>query len=137
MAFIIPILLALAALAGFLSLTYFETTHGVRILGGLRRRLDRRVGQATFIIQHVDLGAFVRDTLRAFAERIIHDVAHVSLIAVRFVERMLTRVVRHQRGLKEEAAAKPPRSFREAIRHVKSTIRLRRLTIGEREEDSA
>lgn len=136
MGYLIAILIALAALVGFLSLTYFETGKGFRILGGPRRRLDRRAGQAAFIIAHVDLGGFVRDTLRAVGERVLHDIAHASLLAVRFLERLLTRFVRRLRGRQEDGTqeAVSRRSFREAVRHVKSTIRLRRLAIREREE---
>ncbi|HEX5774961.1 MAG TPA: hypothetical protein VFY28_03325 [Candidatus Paceibacterota bacterium] len=135
--YLIAILLALAALVGFLSLTYFETGRGFRLLARPRRRLDRRVGQAAFIIAHVDLGGFTRDTLRAAAERLLHDIAHASLLIVRFIERFLTRFVRQLRGRREEGtpAAVPRRSFREAVRHVKSTIRLRRLAIREKEDE--
>lgn len=136
MPYVIAILIALAIFLAFLSLTYFETGKGFRVLGGVRRRLDRRVGQASFIIAHVDLGGFVRDTLRAVVERIVHDAAHTSLLFVRLVERVLTRFVRQLRGRQEDGtvAAAPRRSFKEAVRHVKSTIKLRRMTIKEREE---
>jgi plasmid replication initiation protein len=136
MPYLIAILVSLALLTGFLSLTYFETGKGFRLFGGSRRRLDRRVGQAAFIIQHVDLGGFVRDTVRAAGERALHDIAHASLLLVRFIERLLTRFVRRLRGRQEDGSveAAPRRSFREAVRHVKSTIRLRRLAIRERED---
>ncbi len=137
MYYIVAILVSLALLLGFLSLTYFETAKGFRILGWSRRRLDRRVGQVTFIMEHVDLGGFVRDTVRAALERLLHDLAHTSLLFVRLIERLLTRFVRQLRGRREEVGpeAAPRRSFREAVRHVRSTVRLRRLAIKEKEND--
>lgn len=133
MTYVALITVALILLVGFLTLTAFEAAHGVRVLGGIRRKLDRKVGQASFIIAHVDLGAFVRDSVRDGIERVVHDVAHASLLIVRFLERTLTRFVKGMRGRKEEAPERPRRSFREAFDHVKRTVRLRRLSIQERE----
>ncbi|MEK7080078.1 MAG: hypothetical protein AAB901_02200, partial [Patescibacteria group bacterium] len=139
MPYLIAIGTAFTLLVLFLLLTAVETARGKRIFVGARKRLDRKVGQAAFIVEHVDLGAFVRDTLRAGVERILHDIAHGSLIVVRFIERALTRFVRTLRGRREEAttAARPRRSFREAVRHVRSTVRLRRLSIREKEESES
>ncbi|MEK7511366.1 MAG: hypothetical protein AAB582_03965 [Patescibacteria group bacterium] len=134
MSYIIAIVVSLVLLIGFLSLTAFEAGSGMRILGGMRRRLDRKVGQAGFILSHVDLGAFARDTVRDIIERILHDLAHASLIVVRFIERVLTRFVRQLRGRTEEAPVKERRTFKEAVQHVKRTVRLRRLSIAEKKE---
>jgi len=137
MPYLIAILIASILLVGFLTLTAFEASRGIRVMGGMRRRLDRKVGQAGFILAHVDLGAFVRDSVRAMLERVLHDLAHASLIVVRFIERILTRFVRQLRGRAEEAPVRPRRSFREAVQHVRSTVRLRRLSIQEKDHTEA
>jgi len=134
MTYVAAILIALILLVGFLTLTAFEASHGVRIMGGVRRKLDRKVGQASFIIAHVDLAAFIRDSIRDGIERIVHDVAHASLLVVRFLERTLTRFVKGMRGRAEETPERPRRTFREAFDHVKRTVRLRRLSIQEKNE---
>lgn len=133
MSYLIAIVVSLILIIGFLSLTSFEAARGVRLLGGLRRRLDRKVGQASFIIAHVDLGSFVRDAVRDGIERVLHDIAHASLVVVRFIERVLTRFVRKLRGRSEEVPERPRRSFGEAVAHVKRTVRLRRISIQERD----
>lgn len=135
MSSLIAIAVTLILLVGFFTLTSFEASHGVRVFGGLRKRLDRKVGQASFILAHVDLGAFLRDAIRDGIERILHDVAHASLLVVRFLERVLTRFVRHLRGRKEEVPAEPRRTFREAVDHVRRTVRLRRITIQEKKTE--
>ncbi|HYF28950.1 MAG TPA: hypothetical protein VEA36_01130 [Candidatus Paceibacterota bacterium] len=134
MSYLIAIIVSLILLVGFLTLTAFEASHGVRILGGVRRRLDRKVGQASFILSHVDLGSFVRDSIRDGIERVLHDIAHTSLLLVRFIERVLTRFVRQLRGRKEELPERPRRTFREAVQHVRRTVRLRRISIQEKQE---
>ena len=133
MSYIIAIVVALILLVGFLTLTAFEASHGIRILGGVRRRLDRKVGQAGFILSHVDLGAFMRDTVRDLVERVLHDLAHTSLLVVRFIERVLTRFVRQLRGRTEEAPVRERRSFKEAVQHVKRTVRLKRISIQDKD----
>lgn len=133
MSYVIAIVVSLILLIGFMTLTSFEASHGVRILGGVRRRLDRRVGQAGFILAHVDLGAFARDTVRDVVERVLHDIAHGTLIVVRFLERFLTRFVRQLRGRTEEVPVKERRSFKEAVQHVKRTVRLRRISIQDKD----
>ena len=135
MSSLIAILVTLTLVIGFLTLTSFEASRGSRLLGGIRKRLDRKVGQASFILAHVDLGAFLRDAIRDTIERVLHDIAHASLIVVRFLERVLTRFVRHLRGRAEEVPAEPRRTFREAVDHVRRTVRLRRITIQEKKTE--
>lgn len=131
--YIIAVAVPLALLIGFLVLTSIEAASGVRMLGGVRRRLDRRIGQLSFIIAHVDLGSFARETVRAFFERVLHDLAHGTLVAVRSVERMLTRLVRHLRVERQEAdPASPRRGLRDALGHIRRVLRLRRISIQER-----
>lgn len=91
-------------LSGFLVLTVIERRQGLRILGVWRNRLDATVARATFIVRHVDWSAFTKHLLRTGGERLVHDIAHASLIAVRMLERVLTRVVRYlrERGVRTE-----------------------------------
>lgn len=95
-----------ALLTGFLVLTLIERRRGLRVLGVWRNRLDARVARASFIVAHVDWSAFTKHLLRTSAERIVHDIAHTSLIAVRTLERVLTRTVRYlrERGAHQEAS---------------------------------
>lgn len=98
MAHLVFILIALALLVGFFALTEYETRRGMRLFARERARLDRNVEHAELILQHVDLAAFLRDEVRRFAGRLGHDIAHLSLQAVRATERILTRLVRHLRS---------------------------------------
>ncbi|HWH06953.1 MAG TPA: hypothetical protein VNU47_00260 [Candidatus Paceibacterota bacterium] len=97
MAYIIAILLSLTLLGAFLALTHYETTHGIRFFGTLRGRFDKRVARITFIMSHVDWSAFLSHFTRSLAARIVHDIAHTSLIVVRILERVLTRIVKSLR----------------------------------------
>ncbi|MBP7741063.1 MAG: hypothetical protein KA104_00025 [Candidatus Pacebacteria bacterium] len=93
MLLIILVALSLTLFGGFLLLTAFETGRG-RVGGSVRTRFDKHAARVAFIISHVDWSAFVKHLIRASAERIAHDVAHTSLLVIRFLERMLTRLVR-------------------------------------------
>jgi hypothetical protein len=97
MAHLVFILGTIALLAGFFALTYYESRRGVRVFAGDRARLDALVARMAFILEHVDLGAFLRDEIRRLLGRIGHDIAHLSLQAVRATERVLTRLVRYLR----------------------------------------
>ncbi|MHB8660358.1 MAG: hypothetical protein ACYC75_00240 [Minisyncoccota bacterium] len=105
MTYLIFILVTLALLAGFSLLTWYETERGIRLFAPLRMRLDQRVERVEFVLSHVDLSAFLRDAIRALARRVAHDVAHLSLQAVRAVERLLTRLVRRFRMRQAVTAA--------------------------------
>lgn len=83
-------------LGGFIILTAFERRHG-RLFGATRKRLDRWVGRVTYIARHVDWSAFIKDIVHSTVERVVHDIAHASLKLVRFIERLLTRLVRSLR----------------------------------------
>lgn len=72
----------------------FERGRGLRIMGDWRNTLDRKVGRAAFIVQHVDWGAFFRHLATTVSERVLHDIAHGVLRLVRSTERLLTRTVR-------------------------------------------
>lgn len=97
MSLLIFIAVASILFGSFLLLTAFENRAGARVLEPLRRRLDRWVTRLTFIATHVDWSAFIKHVVRTFMERAAHDVAHASLMLVRFVERMLTKAVRSLR----------------------------------------
>ncbi|MDB5189732.1 MAG: hypothetical protein JWN49_58 [Parcubacteria group bacterium] len=94
MAYLIAIVILVALLVAFLVLVGFEERSGKRLLAGRRYMLDGKVERVSFILQHVDWGAFSADVARSSIERAAHDIAHGSLIAVRALERFLTRVVR-------------------------------------------
>ena len=99
MTHLVFILISIALLFGFFALTWYEAHQGMRFLAPTRTRLDRDVERVKFIFAHVDFGAFVREEARRIGNRIGHDSAHLSLQAVRAIERILTRLVRHLRTL--------------------------------------
>lgn len=91
------ILTTLVLLGGFFVLVGYEERRGVRVFAGARMRLDQQVVRLAFILAHVDFGAFFLDETRRLLVRLGHDVAHLSLLAVRATERLLTRIVRYFR----------------------------------------
>ncbi|MFA6414701.1 MAG: hypothetical protein WC217_00420 [Candidatus Paceibacterota bacterium] len=97
MAHLVFILVSLALLIGFFALTWYEERRGTRLFALGRTRFDQRVARIEFILEHVDLGAFVRDEIHRVISRVGHDIVHLSLQAVRTAERLLTRLVRHLR----------------------------------------
>ncbi|MDD2657751.1 MAG: hypothetical protein PHD04_03790 [Candidatus Pacebacteria bacterium] len=97
MTHLIIILGTLTLLAGFFALTAYEARRGVRVFSAGRTRLDAQIARIYFILEHVDLSAFLRDEVRRLVGRIGHDIAHLSLQAVRVAERVLTRLVRYLR----------------------------------------
>lgn len=103
MLYLILIAVSLILLGGFLMLTAFERGRGLRIAGAWRNRFDKQVARASFIMRHVDWGAFVKHLMETVTERVLHDVAHAVLRIVRRTERLLTRTVkslRERRGLR-------------------------------------
>jgi len=98
MVYLLFILATIALLGGFFALTQYEARRGARLFAEKRARLDRNIERVAFIIEHVDLGAYLRDEVRHLVGRISHDIAHLSLLAVRAVERLLTRLVRYLRS---------------------------------------
>lgn len=117
MAYLIFILITLALFAGFFALTKYEAERGMRFFAPSRARLDREVERVEFIVAHVDLGAFVYDEVRHFMSRVGHDIVHLSLIVVRAVERLLTRLVRYMRIRHAETAA-PRESTRAFVKEL-------------------
>lgn len=112
---LIFILITLALLVGFSALTSYEARRGARFFALHRERLDHTVGRIEFIIANVNLGEFLRDEIRHLASRVSHDIAHFSLLAVRAVERLLTRLVRHMRA-QPEIDTSPRENAREFVK---------------------
>lgn len=112
---IIFILVALALLVGFFILTNYETQHGTRFYAPERARLDRTVERVEFILENVNIGAFLRDEVHHFVSRAGHDIVHFSLVVVRAIERVLTRLVRNMRARPEVDTA-PRETAREFVK---------------------
>ncbi|MBI4088704.1 hypothetical protein HY415_01265 [Candidatus Kaiserbacteria bacterium] len=98
MTHLILILAALALLGSFIALTDYEMRRGVRFFALRRAQFDQHIEQVKFVLTHVNFGAFLRDEMRRIADRAGHDIAHLSLQAVRMAERLLTRLVRYFRS---------------------------------------
>lgn len=128
MAYLIFILASLALLAGFFALTWYEERRGARVCADVREDLDRRVARVEFILAHVDLAAFARDEVRRAASRIGHDVVHLSLQAVRAVERLLTRLIRyfHTRHAVDVAPRETARPFVKTLSDFKDRLKATR-----------
>ncbi|MEK9160573.1 MAG: hypothetical protein AAB440_00855 [Patescibacteria group bacterium] len=116
---------ALVLFFGFLFLNSVEQKKGARILSGMRSALDARVARATGVVAHVDFSAFLWNLSKDVTGRLVHDIAHVSLIAVRSLERLLTRLVRFIRSrVHAPQVVEGKRSaFVETITYFKKTLR--------------
>ena len=116
MAPLIFILITFVLLAGFFALTSYEVRRGVRVFAEQRARLDHNVERIEFVLQHVDLGSFIRDEIRRLIARVSHDIAHLSLQAVRATERLLTRAVRYLRSRHTVNDTAPRENVREFVK---------------------
>jgi hypothetical protein len=94
MGYLIFLAVSILLFAGFLTLTAYESRRGTRVLERTRASFDAEVGRVSFITNHVDLPAYLRDLVRVVAARAAHDIIHAGLVIVRFLERLLTRAVR-------------------------------------------
>ncbi|MDB4992307.1 MAG: hypothetical protein JWL75_552 [Parcubacteria group bacterium] len=127
--YLIAIFIPLGILVGFLLLITVEGRRGARIiLPGRRYQFDLKAARALFILKHVDWGAFAHDLTRTGIERMAHDIAHSTLMAVRALERQLTQVVRTLRARREHplfpiSAADRPSRIQTTISYVKKTVR--------------
>lgn len=115
MQYLVFLLITIALLAGFLFLTAYEARRGSRILASYRSRLDAETARIEFIVEHVDLAAYLHEEGKGILERIGHDIAHISLQGVRGAERILTRTVRRLRTQKDENIA-PRETTREFVK---------------------
>lgn len=109
------ILITIVLLGGFVALTDYEVRRGIRVLAREREHLDHQVERIHFVLEHVDLGAFVRDEIRRLVAFVSHAVAHLSLQAVRAIERLLTRAVRYLRS-RHVADTAPRENVREFVK---------------------
>ncbi|MDO8575710.1 MAG: DUF2791 family P-loop domain-containing protein [bacterium] len=115
MGYIVFILITFALLGGFFVLTSYEARRGVRVFAAQRTRLDQNVERIEFILQHVDLGSFLRTEVRHLVARLSHYIAHLSLQAVRATERLLTRLVMYLRS-KHAVDTAPRENVREFVK---------------------
>lgn len=127
MLFIILLALSCTLFGGFLILTAVEQKRQARVFSGSRAVLDKQISRVSFIISHVDWSAFVKHLVRTNTEKFLHDVAHGSLIVVRFVERTLTGVVRAMRERRSGLPSLPTNSgqhtsLRETLRGFRKVL---------------
>ncbi|NNM83763.1 hypothetical protein HKL94_00900 [Candidatus Parcubacteria bacterium] len=133
MAHLIVILVLSALLVGFLVLTGYESRRGTRFYASGRARLDTVVARVEFVLAHVNLGVFLRDEIRHFAGRIGHDLVHASLLTVRSVERLLTRLIRRLRTHPEvdTAPRETAREFVKVLSEFKGNLKATRPEISD------
>jgi hypothetical protein len=116
---------------GFLVLTKNEASRGARYFARERGTLDQEVERWTVLVSHIDIATFVRTGLRSLLARVIHDVAHASLIAVRFLEKLLTRAVqalRMRRAKSVITSTAPSSDFVATMKDFKQELRNGRKT---------
>jgi len=135
---LIFILVAIVLLVGFLALTDYEARRGARFNAQGRARLDSTVERVEFILEHVNLGVFLRDEIRHLAGRIGHDVVHISLIVVRAAERLLTRMVRRLRTHPEvdTAPRETAREFVKTLSDFKGNLKATHPEISDIQQES-
>ena len=112
---LIVIGIALVLAGGFLVLNAYEKTLAERYYEEYRARLDKEVKRLTFILTHVDFAAFAREESHRIAGKISHYVAHLTLQAVREIERLLTRLVRYLR-VHHQVEVRPAAEAREFVK---------------------
>ncbi|OGG92601.1 hypothetical protein A3G63_00300 [Candidatus Kaiserbacteria bacterium RIFCSPLOWO2_12_FULL_52_8] len=115
MMYLIPIAISIVLFIAFFVLTCYESRRGGRFFTPMRERLDETIGRLGFILTHVDFAAFLRDETRHLISRAGHAAAHLSLRAVRSVERVLTRLVRYLR-MHHTIDMRPGENTREFVR---------------------
>lgn len=93
----------------------YEMRRGIRLYESKRMSLDRTVDRIVFITEHVNLAEFLRDEVRHLAGRIGHDIVHFSLIVVRIIERLLTKLMRRLRN-HPEIDTSPRETAREFVK---------------------
>lgn len=98
-------------------MTRYEARRGSRFLSAKREELDAKVGKVTFVLEHVDWGGYAKDESARLARRVGHDIAHLSLRAVRSIERLLTQFVRRLRS-----QSMPEMTARESMRPFVKTL---------------
>jgi hypothetical protein len=102
---LIFILVALILFVGFLALTWYEERQGRRLIApSTRGKLDATVSRVSFVLEHVDLQAFIREEIRRALHKTGQAIVTLSLSLVRALERLLTRLVRYMRMQHTEGA---------------------------------
>lgn len=134
MIYLFVVAASLILFIGFFMLASKEAQTGNRLLSGIRGHFDERVARMFFIFEHVNWTEFLSHTLSAGIARVLHDIAHLFLHIVRFIERQLTRMVRYLRDRRPNVLApKPSRQsvFTTARRYI--STKLHRLQHDESE----
>jgi hypothetical protein len=112
MSYLISIGVSVGLLIAFIILVYVEGRTGKRLFPTLRLAFDRKVARVAFISKHIDWGGFFGHIFKLTIERVAHDVVHGVLLAVRTVERWLTRLIRVLRErLASRSSAAPTEEF--------------------------
>ncbi len=127
MPYLIAVVLSVALFGGFLALLAWEQKRGMRLVAIRRAAFDTRVEQVTLVLTHSDLVPSLETEVRAFGQWFIHEVAHFSLMVVREVERVLTRLVKYLRTRQSAAPVaplgEPTRAFVKTLRGFKAELR--------------
>lgn len=76
-------------------MTAYEARSGARFFAPSRARLDEKVSHLEFILRSIDFGKLIRTEVYRVAVFLGHLIAGLSLQAIRAIERLLTRIVRH------------------------------------------
>lgn len=98
MSYFIITSIAVGLLLSYVVVLVVERSRGKRLFQVYRTRLDARVTRGVYIVNHIDWGAFFGHVLKVSLEKIAHDIVHGILLAVRTVERSLTKAIRLLRG---------------------------------------
>ncbi len=127
------VLISLLLLTGFVMLTRYENSRGSRVFAGQREELDKNVSKILFVLEHVDWGGYVKEETVRIMRRLGHDIAHLSLRAVRAMERLLTTLVRHLRSqnLPQAGMREPLRPFVKTLADFKGHLEATRPEMPE------
>ncbi len=93
MVFLILLILLILLLIGFLFLTAREAKTGHRLFGGWRTSLDTKMRGVEATLTHTPPSRVIVQVARTLVRNLLHEVAHVALVAIRVIERALTRLV--------------------------------------------
>lgn len=111
----------------FLTVIFVERKRNKRFFSVTRNRFDARVSRMGYVIEHIDWGAFLNHVFKLSIEKVAHDVVHGTLLAVRTIERTLTRAIRvlRERLAHRSASSEAPEGFEfgKTIQRFKKTLR--------------
>ncbi|MGH7175575.1 MAG: hypothetical protein ACREGR_04425 [Minisyncoccia bacterium] len=128
MAPLIFLLASLALSAAFFALIEWEHARGARLFARERARFDEQIARVGYVAENVDWGRYLSEQIRALSLRLGHDLAHLALQLVRFVERLLARTLRQLRTrvAREAAPEAPTRPFVQALSDFKEELKTSR-----------